>query len=207
MNKKMLSIKGIVRKSPDSDNMEENIEHQIREIARYVNYKFKEDEYEVHLTFAVDEGVSGDAPLGERVELKKVFENIDCYDYCIVTKTNRFSRNFEGLEWFFKYFTTENGRKPHKGAKLVILDIGSLYKKNGSLDENMYLLFGIQCLIAHTELIDIRVKTGRGRNRVLSNPEERKKKYKGRKVGSKNKEKVKLDYSNSDTIQKILEKK
>jgi len=181
----MIRIAGILRKSPTNKNVVENIDEYKQMIVSSCDSDFGEGAYEI--VWFIDDSISGDDP--NRPELFKFAKRMDDYDYAYCPTVDRFARSWLGQKWFFEFFTTNNGREPHKGCKLRIGDIGDLYTDKGFINHENYLLFAMKCSFAQYDLFKIRSNSARGRNRVLSDPKLRAIKYKGRKKGSKNKPK------------------
>jgi hypothetical protein len=175
-----MNIAALIRKSPTkSEDEDKAIKKHIDLIKIYCKNNYKN--YDINWYIDI---CSGDDELG-RIELHKFFNKINEYTYAICFDVDRFSRSWLGLKWFEEYFRDSN-------CKLIFLDGTKLYDENGNVDPESYLFFHMKCGIAAYELFKIRQRTAIGRNRILSNPELRAKKYKGRRKGAKDKKKRKL---------------
>jgi len=182
-----IKVAGIVRKSPTNRGVEENIEDQIKFITNWCNNKIGENNY--YLKLFIDRNVKGDDP--NRPALVNLFDTIKNYDYAVASEVDRYARFFMGLNWFMKYFTTNNGSSPHTGCKLFFVKgIGDLYDDDNTMNSDNFFMLYIYIGMAHKELLNIRIRTQRGRDRL--SPEERAEKFKGRKKGSVTKETIDL---------------
>lgn len=187
---KTIRIAGIIRKSPTKKNVKESIKIQMTAIMRKIGMDFFDEEPKFEMFWVIDEDISGDDPA--RPELNKFFQKIDEFDYAYCHIPDRLSRSYLGLFWFDSYFITARGLEPHKGCKLVFCDdVGDLYEDDGTINANNYFNFFIRCAVSQLELITIRKRTRRGIDAIKQDPELRKKKYPGRKLGSKNVKKKK----------------
>ena len=178
----MIKIAGGIRKSPTNKGVEESIDIQKTAIINYCDYTFGKDKFSI--TWFIDKHISGDDP--NRPELLKFFETKGNYEYCVFHVTDRYTRSWLGLMWFMQHFTTNYGNSPHTGCKLAFVEgIPELYDSNNELNLMSFFSFAMMCVFAMFELMNIRKRTQRGRNRLSA--EEWRLKYPGRKIGSKNK--------------------
>jgi len=190
----MIKIAGIVRKSPTNkeDKIKDNIQDQIDGIESFCEFRHKNTPYEI--IWFIDENVSGDADLDERPALKSHFEQIKDFDEAVAHRTDRFSRSYLGVKWFYEYYSTDNGRSKHSGCKLLfVTEVPEMYDKKSFVDVTNFFVFSQFCMLAQYDLMKIRTNTDRGRARLKAKltPEEWRKKYPGRKLGSTNKKKKK----------------
>jgi hypothetical protein len=178
-----MKIPAIIRKSP-TPSPEESIEDQ----KRLLEIQIKNDIgagliRDADIAFFIDIA-KGDEEEG-RVQLKKYFETINDYQpRCYCLNVDRFSRGWVGLKWFEEYFSN-----PEVRQLILVQGCPPLYKvdqdtKKVILDIDNYLFFFMQCAFAHWELLRIRWRTNRGRDK-LRGTEEWKTKYKGRPKGAK----------------------
>lgn len=179
----MLRFAGIVRKSPTNRGVDESIDIQKSSIVSCCDRLAGGRDYV--LDWFVDRGVKGDSP--DRPELKRLFLVVDSYDFAVADVVDRYVRSWLGIKWFMDYFVTGDGNEPHLGCRLVFArELPSLYQVDGRLDGGAFFIFGMLCLKAYSELLSIRRRTAGGRDRLRGTVEWRKK-YPGRKKGSKNK--------------------
>jgi len=179
----MLLFAGIVRKSPTNKGIEESVDIQKDNIISCCKRLAKNSNWRIH--WFVDIGVKGDDP--NRPELLRLFYSIHDYNFAVADVVDRYARFWKGIEWFMRYFATDDGNSTHKGCKLIFArDMSSLYDSDGRVNGNAFFMFNMYCAKAHCELLDIRRRTSGGRDK-LRGTAEWKKKYAGRKKGSKNK--------------------
>lgn len=178
----MIRIAGIVRKSPSNVGVEESVEVQRTAIRKWCYSRFG-TEVPWDIVWFVDRNVSGDDP--NRPELRRLLDDVKSFDFAVAHVVDRYVRSWRGLLWFFSYFTTSEGMKPHLGCKLCFVDgCPSLYDEKDGIVGLSVVFFAMMCLMAWVELLNIRRRSDDGRARLTE--EEWQSRYKGRKKGSKN---------------------
>lgn len=183
----MIFVAGGVRKSPGKDEeVKRSVQAQKEAIEEHCKRKFKDQEY--YIDWFIDENVSGDDP--NRPELKKVFDQLNHYNYCIFHVVDRYARSYLGIKWFMLYFTSDEGKSPHLGCRLEFVEgTMDLYTKDGRVNEEAFLQFFLSCGISQYELMKIRNRQKKSLMRLRKDTVTWNKKYQGRKPGAKGKKK------------------
>ena len=177
----MIKVAGIIRKSPTKKGVEESVDIQKDAIIRWCDSKFGFVGYDID--FFIDKDISGDDP--NRPELKKFFNSIIDYDYAVAMVVDRYVRSHIGLNWFFEYFAPADGVSVHSGCKLFFVEgCPNLYDSENYIIGTNVAVFGMFCLMGYSELLNIRKRTARGRDKLRNTPLWSEK-YKGGKVGRK----------------------
>lgn len=178
-----MKILAILRKSPTKIT-----EISLTDQRRRIDAKIAQDIQEGTLPKDVEVVYASDVCEGDneegRTELNAQFRQIDQYGAAYCLNVDRFSRSYIGLKWLSLYFSD--------GRPLVFVEgMPYMYNDDGTLKEDMYLFFFMQCGFACYELIKIRNRTRAGIDKL--SPEERKEKYKGRPKGATDRKKRKTD--------------
>jgi len=105
----------------------------------------------------VDENISGDS--ADRPALWRLLEEWDNWRYpaIVVYSVDRLSRGWLGLKWLHEELI------PRGIALKVVTGCPSLTDDQGNLIPHNYLFFGLTCLMAYADLLNIRRNTARGR--------------------------------------------
>lgn len=182
---KVVSVAGGIRKSPSKvEKARDSVSVQKAAITAFCDSRFGLGGYSIE--WFVDVDSKGDDP--DRPALLEFFDRVQEFEYMVFHLVDRYSRSWLGLKWLMEYFVTNQGRSPHKGCKLMFVEgMSELYQDDNKMNLWVFVQFATMMMYAMFELLNIRTRTQRGRDKL--SPEEWALKYCGRPKGSKNKKK------------------